>query len=315
AEVRALAEEITADAATTHEKAVALQTWFRDATLFRYDTRVAAARSDDAVWDFLTDRRGYCVQYATAMTVMARSLGIPARLGVGFLPGRTTSGGERVVTGRLAHTWPELWFAESGWVRFEPTPAVQTGLPPAYADPFAAVPVTPEDQEPPAPAGQPTTSPTQAPQGGTGPRGGEVAPGGQHVPRVLVLGVAAVLALAALVVGLRRPPRPPADAEAAWALLRRRLARSGVAWSDARTPRAVGAELTGRLDSRRDPAATEARAAVAALVAALEAERYAPKPSTPEPERLGAWVTTVHTALSERGRTAEERAPEPAGRT
>ena len=47
------------------------------------------SRSDDAVWDFLQSTRGYCVQFATSMTIMARTLGIPARVAVGFLPGES----------------------------------------------------------------------------------------------------------------------------------------------------------------------------------------------------------------------------------
>ncbi|WP_448629648.1 transglutaminase family protein [Cellulomonas soli] len=123
------ARDVTAEATTPYERALALQTWFRSTQNFTYDTRVAAARTDDAVWDFLTSRRGYCVQFATSMAVMARSLGIPARVGVGFLPGTSQGDGTYTVTGRQAHAWPELFFEGAGWVRFEPTPAVQTGSP------------------------------------------------------------------------------------------------------------------------------------------------------------------------------------------
>src|SRR5690606_31594525 len=124
-------------------QALALQTYFRDISNFRYDTRVPEARTEDAVWDFLTQRTGYCVQFATAMTIMARTLGVPARIGVGFLPGRadTSVVGRYVVSGRQAHAWPELYFADAGWVRFEPTPATQTGAPPVYADPYGGLPV------------------------------------------------------------------------------------------------------------------------------------------------------------------------------
>jgi transglutaminase-like putative cysteine protease len=73
------------------------------------------------------------------MTMMARTLGIPARVGVGFLPGDNNGDGTYVVTGRKSHAWPELYFAGQGWVRFEPTPAVQSGLPPLWSDPFAGI--------------------------------------------------------------------------------------------------------------------------------------------------------------------------------
>ena len=80
---------------------------------------------------FLQTKRGYCVQFSSAMIMMARESGIPARMAVGFLPG-TPDGSERVVRVNDAHAWPELWFPELGWVRFEPTPGVRSGLPPTW---------------------------------------------------------------------------------------------------------------------------------------------------------------------------------------
>src|SRR5690606_12778697 len=135
---------------------------------FEYSTTVPEPVTGDPVWDFLEDGRGYCVQFATAMTVMARSLGIPARMAVGFLPGTIQQGGgdERFfeVRGDRAHTWPELYFEGVGWVRFEPTPAEQSGFPPAYADPFA----NPDDDptlggELPSSVPTPSAAPTSAP--------------------------------------------------------------------------------------------------------------------------------------------------------
>ncbi|MGJ0223787.1 transglutaminase-like domain-containing protein, partial [Streptococcus pyogenes] len=76
--------------------------YFRDIRNFRYDTQLPPPETDDAVWDFLTQKSGYCVQFATGMTVMARTLGILARLAVGFLPvaPSTEVRGEFVVSGR-----------------------------------------------------------------------------------------------------------------------------------------------------------------------------------------------------------------------
>ncbi len=135
ARVESLAQEVTADASTRYEQALALQSFFRTASEFTYDTSVDPT-GGDAVNTFLNDREGYCVQFATAMVVMARTLDIPARMAVGFLPGMVTDQGSYVVQGGDAHAWPELWFPGNGWVRFEPTPAVQTGAPPSYADPL-----------------------------------------------------------------------------------------------------------------------------------------------------------------------------------
>lgn len=88
----ATAEEVyeQAGATTTIDRILALQTWFVDSDAgFTYDLDVPALRDDDALERFvLEDRVGYCEYYATAMAVMLRATGIPARVAVGFLPGR-----------------------------------------------------------------------------------------------------------------------------------------------------------------------------------------------------------------------------------
>src|SRR5699024_8203382 len=66
------------------------------------------------------------------MAAMARSLGIPARIGVGFTAGTPTGDGEYEVRMNQAHAWPELYFEGAGWVRFEPTPGGPAGDPPPW---------------------------------------------------------------------------------------------------------------------------------------------------------------------------------------
>ncbi len=66
-------------------------------------------------------RRGYCEQFAGTYAAFARSIGLPARVAVGFTPGELTDG-VYVVRGQHAHAWPEVWFEGIGWVPFEPTP-------------------------------------------------------------------------------------------------------------------------------------------------------------------------------------------------
>ena len=90
ARVAALAREITADAPTGFDRAVALNQWFTgpDST-FTYDLSTAPGNGDDALVEFLTiGKRGYCEQFASAMAVMLRTLGVPARVAVGFTGGR-----------------------------------------------------------------------------------------------------------------------------------------------------------------------------------------------------------------------------------
>lgn len=122
-----------AGATTTVEQALALQDWFvGPAGGFSYDLEVEPLRDDDALERFvLEDRVGYCEYYATAMAVMLRETGIPARVAVGFLPGRVTlepdptNGRETTeftVSTADAHAWVEVLFPRYGWVTFEPTP-------------------------------------------------------------------------------------------------------------------------------------------------------------------------------------------------
>ncbi len=159
--VRTTAQEVVGDAGTRYDQAVALQEFFRNAGQFTYDTSVTPTGSD-SVSVFLEERAGYCVQFASAMVVMSRSLGIPARMAIGFLPGDQGPDGESVITGADAHAWPELYFAGAGWVRFEPTPAVQTGARPAYADPAGVDSQTPVNEFP-LPFQAPTIEPSAAP--------------------------------------------------------------------------------------------------------------------------------------------------------
>lgn len=325
ADIAALAQEVTAASGTPYDRAVALQSFFRNIGDFTYDTEVPAPRTEDAVWDFLTDRTGYCVQYATAMTVMARTLGIPARLAIGFLPGRANPAvrGEYVVTGRQAHAWPELYFAGAGWVRFEPTPAVQTGAPPLYADPFAGAATTPEEEAASAAAAQASTAPTTTSAATVQPgSSGRVGIGTASLPVALVIAVVFVL-VALLTLGgwlwwrrhSHRPEAVPEGPEEWWSHLRARLATHGVTWSDAATPRQAADLVRARLGQDRP----EAAAALTSLATVLEDSRYAPGPTPWRADDLQEWATAVERPFVEAAErhAAEEAARlglEPAGR-
>lgn len=116
-----LARQITASAPTVYDKAIALQEWFR--ANFTYSLDVEPDHDAPAILRFLfEDRRGYCEQFAGSYAAMARALGIPARVAVGFTPGELRDDGLYHVTGRQAHAWPEVFVEDFGWVAFEPTP-------------------------------------------------------------------------------------------------------------------------------------------------------------------------------------------------
>ena len=122
ARVAALAGEVTRDARTPYAQALALQNYLRSGT-FRYSLSVPKGHSDQALVDFLfNSKAGFCEQFSSAFAAMARSIGLPTRVAVGFTTGTRDSAGVYHVTTQNAHAWPEVDFAGLGWVRFEPTP-------------------------------------------------------------------------------------------------------------------------------------------------------------------------------------------------
>ncbi|MGN6299984.1 MAG: transglutaminaseTgpA domain-containing protein, partial [Angustibacter sp.] len=100
------ARTVTRGMTNQYDQAMALQQWFRSDGKFTYSTDAPADSGGDAVADFLADRKGFCVQFSSAMAVMARSLGIPARIAVGFLPGTPVQDDWWSVKLTDAHAWP-----------------------------------------------------------------------------------------------------------------------------------------------------------------------------------------------------------------
>jgi transglutaminase-like putative cysteine protease len=127
------AREVTAGSKNPYEQAVALQDYFAVTGGFEYDTQVEVGDGPDAIANFLRDKQGFCVHFSFAMAAMARSLGIPARVAVGFAPGTPQADGSVSVGLKDAHAWPELYFEGVGWTRFEPTPS--RGTVPSYTVP------------------------------------------------------------------------------------------------------------------------------------------------------------------------------------
>ncbi|MWK32765.1 hypothetical protein GEV43_00920 [Actinomadura sp. J1-007] len=139
-QIHDLARQITAGATTAHQQAVRLQRWFTQTGGFVYDLSAPAPQHGSDLTDFLLrGKRGYCEQFAAAMALMARILGIPARVAMGYTPGTQSGPDEWIVRSQDAHAWPELYFEGAGWVRFEPTPGGPAGQgtasAPAYSEP------------------------------------------------------------------------------------------------------------------------------------------------------------------------------------
>ncbi len=137
--VYALARKVTSSAATPFDEARAIETYLRET--YPYSLKITKPPANSEVVDyFLFDlKTGYCDYYATAMAVMARSIGLPARLVMGYANGTYSySSAKYIVTAADAHSWVEIYFPGTGWVEFEPTAGqpelirlVQGGDPPS----------------------------------------------------------------------------------------------------------------------------------------------------------------------------------------
>ena len=132
-----MTKKLTAGKTNALDRAIAIQDHLRS-TEYQYTLQLGEPLRDDAgrildpITTFYQTKRGYCVQFATAMIMLARAQGIPARMAIGFLPG-TNVDGKFLVRASDAHAWPELFFQGFGWLRFEPTPGARSGTPPPYA--------------------------------------------------------------------------------------------------------------------------------------------------------------------------------------
>ncbi len=125
--IGALATRITAKAPTMYDKAVALESYLRDN--FTYSVNVHRPSNEEGVeWLlFHSDKKAYCNYFASAMAIMARTLGIPARVVAGYTNGQPDSkhAHQRLVYGTDAHAWTQIYFAGYGWINFEPSPSFQ----------------------------------------------------------------------------------------------------------------------------------------------------------------------------------------------
>lgn len=251
-EVRDLAQQITAGSPTPYDKALAIKNYFR--ANFKYSLTVQRGHSNDAMLNFLSIKKGYCEQFSGTFAAMARAVGLPTRVMVGFTPGILRADGLYHVAGRHAHAWDEVWFDGFGWVSFDPTPGRgapgaerHTGDQPAQDTSNGTAGGT-IDESAPTPTFQPPFS--QRPSAENGPATGSSIPkkpltnqsdgtsGGLIIAAIL-------LVLAAWFVGMprvlnrwsRRRERDPADrVTSAWAATVRSLALAGAPRVGGATP-------------------------------------------------------------------------------
>jgi len=305
--VQRLARQVTARQTTDFARAVRLQDWFRGDGGFTYSLAHASGDSMQQLARFLgtgpDSRTGYCQQFAGAMALMGRTLGIPSRVAVGFYQPDFVSGDTWVYSSHDLHAWPEMYFDGVGWVRFEPTPAPRVAGVPSYTvgplgstNPFHPQASTPAPtsqnrfDKPNVKTGLTSTQPT-------GHRSSGVA--GPLIALLVLLGVLVVASLPMLLRRWRRGRRwggtrtAAGLAEVAWAELRDVTLDLRLGWDDTVTPRVRARDLatafgapgdTGFATSGRRPhgrqAAPEAARALDRLVELVERARYA-RPGAP----------------------------------
>ncbi|MFZ6990370.1 transglutaminaseTgpA domain-containing protein [Curtobacterium sp. RRHDQ66] len=302
------ATRVAGSAETDYEKARSLEEWFRS-DLFTYSETAPVEQgydgdSMDVVAKFLQVREGYCVHFSSAMAVMARTLGIPSRIAVGYRAGGTQEDGEYTVSNRQLHSWPELYIKGAGWVAFEPTPdsdSAATSSTEPTTTPSAADPATPLPE--PNASNEPSTSASPTPSASAAPGAAGSTGGSGNGPWGLAVGILialAVLVAPATVRAVRRRSRLAAVADgrspavSAWRELLDDVADHGYApglappgdsAAVARTARAV----LGRL---RSTAPETVLPFLESVVDAVDLERYAPAGSVDGK----ALVTTVREA-------------------
>jgi transglutaminase-like putative cysteine protease len=154
-------DEITADAEGPYETALAIQQWLTENK--RYSLGVEESDWDIAdAFVFALDS-GYCVYFATAMAVMLRTQGVPSRFVVGYAPGQRVDDNQWLVRGYHSHAWVEVYFADVGWVTFDPTPAA-----PRQRAQRRSLQGEKETTETPTPTPTPTRTPTPTPTATSG---------------------------------------------------------------------------------------------------------------------------------------------------
>ncbi len=143
--VLALGRDLTATEPTPYDRALAIEHYLRENYPYTLDVPQPPINRDVADYFLFDLRKGYCDYYATAMTVLARAAGLPARLAIGYASGIYDAAESRyIVTEADSHAWTEIYFPDYGWIAFEPTGGYLPLERPTEIEPL----IWPEPQEP-----------------------------------------------------------------------------------------------------------------------------------------------------------------------
>ena len=271
--VRDLTHTVVRGKTAPFEQALAIQDYLRSSA-FKYSLNVPdLSQGGNQLRRFLLDvREGYCEQFAAAMAAMARVLGIPSRVAVGFTSGVPVDDHFEVGS-KDSHAWPELYFPGVGWVRFEPTPRGDSQVEvPTYTTPAGRV-TTPSTAAPPAARGGGPTATTdpgsntrlQTENNDIGSQPGTSESGRAKAARRGIVAAVVLLVLVALVPGTklgrtllarRRAGRRPRDAVAeAYDELTGWAGDAGIGRRAAETPSAYARRLAGEFEDDARPLA------------------------------------------------------------
>lgn len=209
----------------------------------------------EAVNDFLVEREGYCTHYATAFALLARELGVPARVALGYAPSSARDGGgDYVVTMRQLHAWAEVWFDGVGWVGVDVTPAADGGG--AAPEPEETPEVEPSETEP-EPEETPAEPEEETPQQDTLAEEDEKDDGPSVPWQTAVLLGLAVLVLGGGAAALLVRHRRAANWQTVWRRICRKAWRSGVRWDKSATEDVIVERICEQLND--DARAAEVR--------------------------------------------------------
>src|SRR5262245_34443867 len=141
--IKQIAEDWTAEATTGYQQVYSILQHFKGTDAdFSYDADAQPLEGEEALVDFLTNTKsGFCQQYAVSMAVLLRSLGLPARVAVGYQDGDLQDDRSFQVTTKDAHAWVEVLFPTYGWLPFDPTPGhgtIPNASPGSYLNPGSA---------------------------------------------------------------------------------------------------------------------------------------------------------------------------------